>query len=68
MVYTHLLSLIQRNGLKAIDSKGFAEYARRNPGIGRIQLIHMGKDAAGRNRFKGWICQGALSETGLNTR
>lgn len=33
-------------------AKGFAEYARRNPGIGRIQLIHMGKDSAGRNRFK----------------
>lgn len=33
-------------------AKGFAEYARQNPGIGRIQLIRMGKDAAGKNRFK----------------
>ena len=33
-------------------AKGFAEYARQNPGIGRIQLIRMGKDAAKYNRFK----------------
>lgn len=33
-------------------AKGFAEYARQNPGIGRIQLIRMGKDAAGQNHFK----------------
>lgn len=33
-------------------AKGFAEYARQNPGVGRIQLIRMGKDTAGKNRFK----------------
>jgi len=33
-------------------AKGFAEYARQNPGVGRIQLIRMCKDAAGNNRFK----------------
>lgn len=33
-------------------AKGFAEYARQNPGIGRIQLIRMGKDAVGKDRFK----------------
>ena len=33
-------------------AKGFAEYARQNPGVGRIQLIRKGKDAAGRDRFK----------------
>lgn len=33
-------------------AKGFAEYARQNPGVGRIQLIRMSKDAAGRSRFK----------------
>lgn len=33
-------------------AKGFAEYARQNPGVGRIQLIRMSKDAAGKNRFK----------------
>lgn len=29
-----------------------AEYARQNPGVGRIQLIRMAKDAVGHNRFK----------------
>ena len=29
-------------------AKGFAEYARQNPGVGRIQLIRMGKDSAGK--------------------
>ena len=33
-------------------AKGFAEYARQNPGVGRIQLIRIGKDAAGRNQFR----------------
>lgn len=33
-------------------AKGLAEYARQNPGVGRIQLIRMSKDAAGKNRFK----------------
>ena len=31
---------------------GAAEYARQNPGVGRIQLIRMGKDGAGKKRFK----------------
>ena len=33
-------------------AKGFAEYARQNPEVGRIQLIRKGKDAAGHDRFK----------------
>ena len=33
-------------------AKGFAEYARQNPSIGRIQLIRMSKDVSGQNRFK----------------
>lgn len=33
-------------------AKGFAEYARQNPGVSRIQLIRMSKDAAGKNQFK----------------
>ena len=33
-------------------AKGFAEYARQNPGVGRIQLIRISKDAAGKERFK----------------
>ncbi len=31
-------------------AKGFAEYARQNPGIGRIQLIRMKPDSLGRER------------------
>jgi len=34
-------------------AKGFAEYAKKNPGVGRIQLIRMSKDAAGNHKFKG---------------
>lgn len=33
-------------------AKGFAEYARQNPGVGRIELIRKGKDPAGKLRFK----------------
>ena len=33
-------------------AKRFARYAEQGPRIGRIQLIRMGKDAAGKNRFK----------------
>ena len=33
-------------------AKGLAKYAEENLGIGRIQLIRMGKDASGKNRFK----------------
>lgn len=33
-------------------AKGFAQYAIDEPRIGRIQLIRMSKDAAGRDRFK----------------
>lgn len=33
-------------------AKGFAEYARQNPGVGRIQLIRMSNNAAGRSQFK----------------
>lgn len=33
-------------------AKGFVEYARQNPGVGRIQLIRMSKDAAGRDQFR----------------
>lgn len=33
-------------------AKGFAEYARQNPGVGRIELIRKSKDAAGNVRFK----------------
>lgn len=32
-------------------AKGFAEYARQNPGVGRIELIRMIKDLSGESRF-----------------
>lgn len=31
-------------------AKGFAEYARQNPGVGRIQLIRMQRDSVGKER------------------
>ncbi|MBR3019388.1 MAG: hypothetical protein IKH57_20305 [Clostridia bacterium] len=31
-------------------AKGFAEYARQMPGVGRIQLIRMERDSLGRER------------------
>lgn len=33
-------------------AQGFAEYARQNPGVGRIELIRESQDAAGNTRFK----------------
>ena len=33
-------------------AKGLAEYARQNPGVGRIELIREGKDATGVKRFR----------------
>ena len=33
-------------------AKGFAEYARQNPGVGRIQLIRQSKDMAGKSKFR----------------
>ena len=33
-------------------AKGFTEYAKQNPGVGRIQLIRMSKDAVGNHKFK----------------
>lgn len=32
-------------------AKGFAEYARQNPGVGRIELIRQSKDIFGKERF-----------------
>ena len=31
-------------------AKGFAEYSRQNPGLGRLQLIRMKRDSLGRER------------------
>ena len=33
-------------------AKGLAEYAANEPRVGRVQIIRVGKDAAGQNRFR----------------
>jgi len=52
----YVIDILEPHDPTRIDNlgkaKGFAEYARQNPGVGRIQLIRMGKDAANNNRFK----------------
>ena len=48
-------------------AKGFAAYAKENPGIGRIQLIRLEKDITGNPRFKrldmtmSEVCEAVLS-------
>lgn len=50
-------------------AKGFARYAEKEQRIGRVQLIRMGKDAAGNNRFirldlaKGAVRKAVLAAT-----
>ncbi len=52
----YVIDILEPHDPTRIDNlgkaKGFAEYARQNPGVGRIQLIRMGKDAVGNKRFK----------------
>lgn len=52
----YVIDILEPHDHTRIDNlgkaKGFAEYARQNPGVGRIQLIRKGKDAAGHDRFK----------------
>lgn len=52
----YIIDILEPHDPTRIDNlgkaKGFAEYARQNPGVGRIQLIRMGKDAVGHKRFK----------------
>lgn len=48
-------------------AKAFAEYARKNQTIGRIQLIRKDKDLAGNNRFKRLdMAKGAVREKVLH--
>lgn len=51
-----VIDILEPHNPEYIDNlgkaKGFAEYARQNPGVGRIQLIRMAKDISGKNRFK----------------
>lgn len=52
----YVIDILEPHDPTRIDNlgkaKGFAEYARQNPGVGRIELIRMGKDGAGHQRFK----------------
>lgn len=52
----YVIDILEPHDPTRIDNlgkaKGFAEYARQNPGVGRIQLIRMSKDAVGKKRFK----------------
>ena len=52
----YVIDVLEPHNPEYIDNlgkaKGFAEYARQNPGVGRIQLIRMAKDISGTNRFK----------------
>ena len=52
----HVIDILEPHDPTRIDNfgkaKGFAEYARQNPGVGCIQLIHMGIDGTGRSRLK----------------
>lgn len=52
----YIIDILEPHGSQFADNlgkaKGFAEYARQNPGLGRIQLIREVKDALGRKRFK----------------
>lgn len=52
----YIIDILEPHNPEYIDNlgkaKGFAEYARQNPGVGRIQLIRMAKDISGKNRFK----------------
>ncbi len=52
----YIIDILEPHNPEYIDNlgkaKGFAEYARQNPGVGRIQLIRMAKDISGKNKFK----------------
>lgn len=50
----YIIDVLEPHDPTRIDNlgkaRGFAEYARQNPGVGRIQLIKMKKDAVGKER------------------
>lgn len=48
-------------------AKGFAEYARQNPGVGRIQLIRMKRDPVGNERpFRLDLSKGSIRDKVLH--
>lgn len=52
----YVIDILEPHDPTRIDNlgkaKGFAEYARQNPGVGRIELIRKEKDGTGHERFK----------------
>ena len=50
----YIVDILEPHDPSRVDNlgkaKGFAEYARQNPGVGRIQLIRMQRDSVGRER------------------
>ncbi|MBQ9021373.1 MAG: DEAD/DEAH box helicase family protein [Eggerthellaceae bacterium] len=52
----YIIDILEPHDPTRVDNlgkaQGFAEYARQNPGIGRIQLIRKEKDVAGIPKFK----------------
>lgn len=52
----YVIDILEPHNSEYIDNlgkaKGFAEYARQNPGVGRIQLIRMAKNISSKDRFK----------------
>lgn len=52
----YMEDILEPHDLTRIDNlekaRDFAEYARQNPGVGRIQMIRMSKDTVGHNWFK----------------
>lgn len=52
----YIIDILEPHDSTRVDNlgkaQGFAEYARQNPGIGRIQLIRKEKDVAGTLKFK----------------
>ena len=52
----YVIDILEPHDPTRIDNlgkaKGFAESARQNPGVGRIELIRKGKDGTGHERFK----------------
>ena len=52
--YEYIVDILEPHDPSRVDNlgkaKGFAEYARQNPGVGRIQLIRMKQDSVGKEK------------------
>lgn len=72
-ILTYVIDILEPHNPDFKDNlgkaKGFAKYAEAEPKIGRIQLIRMGKDPAGKKRFKRLdLSQGAVREKVLKAQ